>query len=75
MENDDSDWFDRLDENIRCEKVTTKVFHRLHTLVQKGYVPEFHTEFVEAFWLRHPSKNFKHNALILYPSYFFERKY
>jgi hypothetical protein len=68
MENDDRDWFDGLDENIRCEKVTTKVFHRLHSLVQKGYVPEFHMEFVEAFWLSHPSKNFKHNALILYPS-------
>jgi hypothetical protein len=68
MENDDREWFDKLGEDIRCEKVTTEVFQRLHTLVKKGYVPDFHMEFVKAFWLSHLSKNFKHNALILYPS-------
>ncbi len=69
MEADEgSDWVERLDENMRCEVATTKVFQRLQTLVQKGYVPDLHSEFVEAFWLYHPSSNFKHSTLILYPS-------
>jgi hypothetical protein len=68
MEKADKDWIDKLGEHIRSEEVTTKVFQRLHTLIQKGYVPDFHMEFVEAFWLNHPAKNFKHNILILYPS-------
>jgi hypothetical protein len=53
---------------VRCEERANKVFKRLHSLVQAGYVPDFHSEFVEAFFLSHPSNKFKHNRLIIYPS-------
>ena len=59
---------DDFDFRFRCEKQATKVFGRLHSLVQAGYVPDFDSEFVEAFWLRHPSNRFKHNRLTIYPS-------
>jgi hypothetical protein len=49
MKNENMGAAERVDEFVRCEAVTTRVFDRLHTLVQNGYVPDFHMKFVEAF--------------------------
>jgi hypothetical protein len=49
------------------EAAGTKTLERLHQLVQKGYRPDFDMQFVGAVWLHHPSKNFKHDLLFLYP--------
>jgi hypothetical protein len=68
MNNENMGAAELVDERIRCEEVTTRVFHRLHTLVQKGYAPDFHGNFVGAFWLHHPAKGYTHNNLYLYPS-------
>jgi hypothetical protein len=50
------------------EKETATTFERLHLLVQKGYRPDFAMEFTKSIWLHHPSENFPHKDLILYPS-------
>jgi hypothetical protein len=60
------DLADVLGERLRREEEAKKVFERLHSLVQAGYKIDLSRDFVEAFWLRHPSK-FKLNRLIIYP--------
>ena len=61
------DLADVLGERLRREEEAKKVFERLHSLVQAGYKIDLSRDFVEAFWLRHPSK-FNLNRLIIYPS-------
>ncbi|MET4347423.1 hypothetical protein [Bradyrhizobium sp. RT9a] len=56
------------DFDFRCEKRTTQIFGRLHSLLQAGYVVDRSAEDDEAFWLRHSSDKLKHNLLIIYPS-------
>ena len=63
------DLADVLGERLRREEEAKKVFERLHSLVQAGYKIDLSRDFVEAFWLRHPSR-FKLNRLIIYPSGF-----
>jgi hypothetical protein len=59
---------DDFDFRFRCEKQTIKIFERLHSLVQAGYVLDNSPEGGDVFWLRHPSNKLKHNLLIVYPS-------
>ncbi len=66
MATDSSD--DDFDFRFRCEERTTKIFERLHSLVQAGYFLDNSPEVGDAFWLRHPSDKLKHNLLIIYPS-------
>ena len=60
---------DDYDFRFRCEERTTKIFWRLHSLVQAGYVLDNSPEDRgDAFWLRHPSNKFNHNLLTVYSS-------
>ena len=59
---------EELEREEDIEKATATTFERLHLLAQKGYRPDFAMEFTESIWLHHPSKNFQHKDLILYPS-------
>jgi len=38
------------------------------TLCRRGYKPDFERDFVEAILLHHPSQEFQHNKVTLYPS-------
>jgi hypothetical protein len=59
---------ERWEREEAIERASTKTLERLHDLVQKGYQPDFERDFVEAIWLHHPSTNFPHNKVTLYPS-------
>jgi len=50
------------------DEATTETFERLHTLVQKGYRPDFDGQSTGAIYLEHPSKNFAHTRVLLYPT-------
>ena len=54
-------------QEAAIEAAGTKTMERLYLLVQKGYRPELDTNFYGAISLHHPSKNFEHNSLNLYP--------
>ena len=58
----------RWEREEAIERASTQTFERLHDLVQNGYQPDFERDFVEAIWLHHPSEQFQHNTVILYPS-------
>jgi hypothetical protein len=59
---------DNFEFRFRCEKRTAKIFERLHSLIQAGYNLDLSPDVVDAFWLRHSSKEFKHSSLIVYAS-------
>jgi hypothetical protein len=66
-ENGLADW-DHLERETVIEAAATKTFERLYALVKKGYRPEFQESFLGAIWLTHPSKQWKHSLLFLYPN-------
>lgn len=55
------------DQEAAIETAGTKTMERLYLLVQNGYRPQLDTKFYGAISLHHPSKNFEHNSLNLYP--------
>jgi hypothetical protein len=59
---------ERWEREEAIERVGTTTLERLHDLVQKGYKPDFERDFVEAILLHHPSQEFQHNKVTLYPS-------
>lgn len=58
---------DDFEIRFRYQKRTEKVFERLHSLVQAGYVPDFSSDGC-ALGLYHPSLKFVHRSLALYYS-------
>ena len=61
-------WLEKLDDEMVIEAAGTKTLERLYQLVQKGYRPDLDMQFAGAIWFHHPSKNFEHTLVYLYPS-------